>query len=552
MKKQLFIVFFAAILIFVSCKVADDTVTSPDSVTITLSGTVTDSSSSSPIEFAVVRIIDGTTELTAATTNSSGVFSTSIEISEDQILTLSVLKDGYSSLSSSFTVTTSSTSESFSIKLLPLTTSIDSVLVSGSVIDSKSGDLLSDTEVRFYSNYIALATAKTDLSGNFTTKFPLTGTKELQVISVKASYLADTTSIVAVAGQSTNMPTIKMRPLLEAIAGEPASIFIVSQTIDAIGVTESGSPETAKIVFEVQDSSGIPIDLDHAVYVNFRFGASPGGGEILAPGTVKTNDVGQVAVNLTSGTISGAVQIIAEIDYNGDKITSKPVGIAIHGGLPDLAHFSVGTNQRNYAYYHILAGLVNVTSLVGDKYTNPVKPSTVVYFSSDAAVVQGSGLTDNSGVASVTLLSGNPLPNDPTYGPGFFYIHARTINENEQSITTNTRVLFSGTPVITISPTTFNVANGGSQSFTYTVTDQFGNPLAPGNNYSVSVSTAGEAGVAGDVAINMPDVQVGNTSFSFVLTDDNVDETKLSPATVIISVDGPNGRASLSVAGTVQ
>ena len=552
MKKQLFIVFFSIILVLVSCKVADDTVTSTDSTTITISGTVTDSTSSQPIEFAVVRVLDGTTELTAATTNSSGIFSSTIGISEDKILSLSVLKDGYSSLTSSFTATTTSTSESFSIKLLPLTTSVDSVLISGSVIDTKSGDLLSDAEVRFYSNSVALAATTTDLSGNFSTKFPMTGTQELQVITVKSSYLADTTNVVAVAGQASNLPTIKLRPLLEAIAGEPASIFIVSQSIDAIGVTESGSPETAKIIFEVQDSSGIAIDLDHAVYVNFRFGSSPGGGEILAPGTVKTNDVGQVTVNLTSGTIAGAVQIIAEIDYKGDKITSKPVGIAIHGGLPDITHFSVGTDQLNYAYYHILAGVVEVTSLVGDKYTNPVKPNTVVYFSSDAAVVQGSGLTDNSGIAGVTLLSGNPLPNDATYGPAFFYIHAKTINEDEAPIETQTRVLFSGIPVLSVSPTSFDIDNGGSQSFTYTVTDEFGNPLAPGNRYTVSVSTAGEATVAGDVSINMPDVQFGNTSFGFVLTDNNADEVNIAPATILINVDGPNGIASISVAGTVK
>lgn len=552
MKKRFVVIFITSLLFIVGCKVADDSVTTPDENSVTISGTVIDSTTSKPIEFAVVQILDGGTELSAATTNSSGIFSTSVSISEDKVLTISVIKDGYSSLSSSFSLTTSSSNQSFSVKLLPLTTSIDSVLVTGSVIDSKTGDLLADTEVRFYSNSVALATTKSDASGKFSTQFPMTGTKELKVISVKASYLADTTTVVAVAGQAVNMSTIKMRPLLEAIAGEPASIFIVSQTLDAIGVTESGSPETAKIVFEVQDSSGIPIDLDHAVYVSFRFGASPGGGEILAPGTVKTNDVGQVTVNLTSGTIAGAVQIIAEIDYKGDKITSKPVGIAIHGGLPDLAHFSVGTDQLNYAYYHKLAGVVQVTSLVGDKYTNPVKPNTVVYFSSDAAVIQGSALTNGSGIAGVSLLSGNPLPNDATYGPGFFYIHARTINENEQSISTQTRVLFSGVPVLTASPMSFNVPNGGSQSFTYTVTDQFGNPLAPGNGYSVSISTAGEAGVAGDVSINMPDVQFGSTSFSFVVTDNNADETKSAPATVLISVNGPNGIASLSIAGTVE
>lgn len=552
MKKLIVLSLFALILILGSCTVTDNNPTVPDSIIISITGTVTDSTTNYPIDFAVVRVLDGTTELSAATTNSAGVFSTDITITETQTLDLSILKDGFINYTKSFTVTTTSETQIFTAKLIPLTTSADSVIIAGNIIDSKTGENVSDAEVRFYEYATALASVKTNQTGSFLTKFPLSGTKELQMISVKASYLADTTTIVAIAGQSLNVPTIKLRPLQDAIAGEPASIFLVSQSLDAIGVTQSGSPETAKIIFEVQDSSGIPIDLDHAVYVNFRFGSSPGGSEILAPGTVKTNDVGQVTVNLTSGTIAGAVQIIAEIDYKGDKIISKPVNIAIHGGLPDLAHFSVGTDQLNYAYYNILAGKVEVTSLVGDKYSNPVRPSTVVYFSSDAAVIQGSSLTDDKGVVGVTLLSGNPLPNDATYGPGFFYIHARTINENEESISTHSRVLFSGVPVLNASPTSFNIPNGGSQSFTYTVMDQFGNPLAPGNGYTVSLSTAGDAELAGDISVKMPDVQFGNTSFSFVLTDSKADEVTPAAATITINVSGPNGIASVSISGSVQ
>ena len=552
MKKLSLLGLFTLIIIITSCKVSEKDPISPDGTTISISGTVTDSTTTLPVEFAVIRILDGTTEMSAATTNTSGVFSTSVSISEDKSLTLSAIKDGYSSYSTGFTVTTSSEAQNFSVKLQPLTTSSDSVIISGNIINAKTGENLSDSEVRFYDNSIALGTATSDAAGSFSAKFPMSGTNELTVISVKASYLADTTTVVAVAGQATNMPTIKLRPLQDAIAGEPASIFIVEQTLDAIGVTESGSPETAKITFEVQDSSGISIDLDHAVYVNFRFGASPGGGEILAPGTIKTNDVGQVTVNLTSGTISGPVQIIAEINYKGDKIISKPVNIAIHGGLPDLAHFSIGTDQINYPYYNILAGKVEVTALVGDKYTNPVKPNTVVYFSSDAAVVQGSGLTGLLGATTVSLLSGNPLPNDPTLGNGFFYIHGRTINELEESITTKTRVLFSAAPILTAAPNSFSISNGESQDFTYTVMDRFGNPLAPGNGYSVALATAGDAIVAGDIAIKMPDVQFGHTTFSFVVSDAKADETNPAEATVIISVTGPNGIASFAISGTVE
>lgn len=346
--------------------------------------------------------------------------------------------------------------------------------------------------------------------------------------------------------------TFSIKQKIDQISGEPASIFLVSQSLNSIGVTESGSPETAQITFEVQDSSGTPIDIAHAVDISFKFGAQPNGGEILAPRTVRTNEKGQVTVNLTSGTKSGAVQVIAEINFNGNLVSSKPVNIAIHGGMPNLAHFSVGSNQLNYPFLNKIGEEGTITALVGDKYTNPVRPNTVVYFDSDAGVIEGSDLTNELGLTSVTLISGNPQPNDATYGAGFFFVHANTIDENNANISISSLVLFSGSPQISAAPLSFTLADGGSQSFTYTVMDQNGNPLAPGNEYTVSIATTGDAEVAGDVAVTMPDVQSGNTSFSFVALDSKPGEITSAAATITISVNGPNGSASVSISGTVE
>lgn len=556
MKKAIvLIIVFSTILLFInSCKVDEgDNPTEPGTGSeITVSGQVVDSSSEAGIYLALVRVLDGSTELSATTTDNSGNYSTKVTIDEDKTLVLAVTKDGYSLNGTTVDVVMEQDVSVPSIKITPLSTEAGTVSVVGHIVDAKSGESLPDAEIRFYDIGNPVGVTTSDEGGNFTSTFEMEGTKELEVITVKAAYLSDTTSVIAVSGETSTLSTVSLRPLADEISGEPASIYLVSQTFESIGVTESGSPETAKIVFEVQDSSGNPIDLDHAVIVNFRFGATPNGGEILAPGSVKTDALGQVTVNLTSGTISGAVQIIGEIDFNGMKITSKPVNITIHGGLPDLTHFSVGSDQLNYPYYNVLNGQGIVTALVGDKYTNPVRPETAVYFNSDAAVIQGSALTDDKGLASVTVMSGNPLPNDPTYGPGFFYVNANTIDENEQSISTRTRILFSGVPVLTISPTSVNIPNGGSQSFTYTVMDQNGNPLAPGNSYGVQVNTSGDAEAGGDVAVSMPDVQFGNTSFQFTVVDSDPDEVNPSAITISVEVTGPNGRASLSISGTTN
>lgn len=67
-------------------------------------------------------------------------------------------------------------------------------------------------------------------------------------------------------------------------------------------------------------------------------------------------------------------------------------------------------------------------------------------------VIQGSAQTNDMGVATASLLSGYPKPNYPTYGTGFFFVYASTVNENEEEITSRTRILFSGIPIVHLYP----------------------------------------------------------------------------------------------------
>ncbi|MCF6270310.1 MAG: hypothetical protein L3J41_11400 [Melioribacteraceae bacterium] len=348
--------------------------------------------------------------------------------------------------------------------------------------------------------------------------------------------------------------TFSIEEKIDQISGEPSSIYLVTQSLYSIGVTESGSPETAQITFEVQDSSGVPINIAHAVDVNFKFGAQPNGGEFLAPTTVRTDANGQATVNLTSGTIAGAVQVIAEISYNGDIIRSRPVNIAIHGGLPELGHFTVAPEWLNYPFWYVVTeDEVKISALVGDRYSNPVREETVVYFNTESGVIDGSGLTNDNGFASVFMHSGNPWPNDPVDGPGFFYVHANTIDENDADISTKVRVLFSGAPQLTLSPLTFDIPNGGTQSFTYTVMDVNGNPLAHDNEYKVQLITEGDVAVGGSGAlVVMPDVQTGNMTFTFTVYDTKPNDDKLENIIVKVNVAGPNGSVSTSVSGTTR
>ncbi len=236
---------------------------------------------------------------------------------------------------------------------------------------------------------------------------------------------------------------------------------------------------------------------------------------------------------------AGVVQIIAEVNLGFRVIRSKPVNIAIHGGLPDYNHFSIAPEYLNFPGL-VEYGLFNkISAYVGDKYSNPVKPNTVVYFSTTGGIIQGSAPTNEMGVAIVQLMSALPTPIHPTLGPGFATVRASTADENNQTISREIVVLFSGYPSnLSITPTTFSIPNGGSQAFNYTVADGNGNPIASGNTITVTVE--GNVKAQGDISINMPDTQSrGWTQFSFVVLDADPDKTEQAPVTIKIEVNGP-------------
>ncbi len=429
--------------------------------------------------------------------------------------------------------------------------------ISGQVINYVTGIPVDSVYIQLIGPSINLA-EYTDSKGKYSFNVSLTGNTGFTIIVYKANYKQDSTLFSAASGVDFTVNIIKLIPVTsgggEVPSGNPVSIFLASQTSDNISVKESGSPETAGLTFEAEDSAGVPIDLAHSVNVKFSLGAHPGGGEFLSPAVVQTNDKGQATVNLTSGTKSGVVQIIAEIDLPGETIKSKPVNIAIYGGLPDLAHFSISTTQVNFADPDSIDMYLNypnaVKIFVGDKYGNPVRPNTVVYLTSDGGYVQASALTDEMGIASANFVVALPYPINPVLGPGWAEITATTADENNQNISRSVTVLFSGDAIISdISPINFSIPNGGTQTFNYKVSDKYGNPLASGTTINVNLEGK-DVAEQGDVNFTLPDTKSKTfTYFQFIVKDTNDTVDVASPVTIKIYVSGPNGGTIATING---
>lgn len=397
---------------------------------------------------------------------------------------------------------------------------------------------------------------KTDGVGKASITFTNDKSRELTITASKSGFDPQTEKVtVGIEDDETVEVKIQKKTANSDVTGPAASIVLLSQSTPSLGVKESGSIETANILFEVQDSSGNPIDIDHSIFVSFKFGAHPGGGEFLGPDSSKTNGIGQVYVNLNTGYKAGVVQLHAEIQANGTsirkKIISKPVNISIHGGHPDQAHFSVSTKYLNIHGWSMDGVNDEIMAIAGDKYSNPVKVGTSVYFNTDGGVISGSALTNDNGVGVVNLMSGNPRPTDHPYGPGYFDVRAFSADENQNIVSDKVVVLFSGAPRITITevdPLQKQIEHLGGKSFTYTIQDVNGNPISSFHHVRVVLKGQG-LNVDGDVDFDMPDTQAkgpGATEFGFTVTDTDK-ENPLGPRTFTASVvvTGPYiGRAS--------
>jgi hypothetical protein len=424
------------------------------------------------------------------------------------------------------------------------------VVLSGQVQNSETATPIANAVVILL-DYSPEQSTVTDAQGMFTLEFEVDKTVDLRLVAFKSTFLADTLPVLAVPGQTINDLQLKLTATsgTPVVSGYAASIILSEVSATSIGVRESGSPEVAEITFKVQDSMGVPVDVEHKVTVDFELAASPGGGEFVSPQSAETGPNGKVSTNIFSGTVSGVVQVMASVSQGGAVIRSLPVAIAIHGGLPDSAHFAIAVEKLNFPGYNIYGLTDGITVYVGDKYGNPVRPETVVYFTTTGGIIEGSALTDLMGRASVVLMSAGPQPYHPVYGAGFATVTARTADENQNTIETSGLVLFSGIPQISVNPNSINVPDKGSQSFFYTVSDQNGNPLVAGTSIRVSVES-GNVEAVGNTDITLPDTQSPAwTNFGFSLVDTTPDTSLVNNVSLKISTTGPNGNLEVSISG---
>ncbi len=431
--------------------------------------------------------------------------------------------------------------------LIAAPTQVDTMAVStvrAYVVDSNAAPV-SGAQVDFQTSLGTITpSATTDAAGLAQASYSSgtsTGTAQVTALLGTAQL---TTSIQVVAGGGSGGT---------GGSGVAAAVILKLVETTSIGVSGTGQDQTSELVFEVQDAEGVPIGTAGAVTLTFDFVASPGGGEYLWPASVQTDALGLARTTLNSGTASGVAKVCARVANSLPLIASHVVSVAIHGGPPDPAHFAVVAERVNIEG-RVLYGIEDaITAFVYDVWGNPVPPGTAVYFSTNRGGVTGSSVTNDVGQATATLYTASPAPS--CADSGYAYVTASTVDQDDQTISTQARVLFSGYTVINRllpAPAVFTVANGGSEYMLFYIGDDCGNPLVSGT--SISITLTGPGTLVGSTNVLLADTQsTGATLFAVTLSDaDGTDTDPAQSAVVTVNVSSPNGAAQYFYFGSVD
>lgn len=514
---------------------------------VIISGFARNGVTGEPVDSAFVTVFD---HVATAFSNSSGNYVLKFSVNSDDIISVTIqiskstfLPDTVSNIGISFTDTIIVRDAN----LLPIASEGSKATVKGVVVDDVFFDPIEGTQIRAIGHD---ETTLTNELGNFSLSIAIKidESNVVDLIFSQEEFVTDTLLNVTLTVDGTI--TLANQELTPANrAGPPSNATVINVTRTSISIRGAGGEEeSSEITYRLQDVNGVTLDRFRPTEVSFSF-FGPGGEEFLSPLVATTDAEGLVKTALNSGFKAGVVQVIATFDPGTGPIISLPTPIAIHGGHPDAAHFTI-TSTLN------IAGLVsireaNITAILGDKFSNIIRPGTAVSFRTSAGIIEGSDITDENGRASVTHTTVNPPPE--LARKGFVTLTAETKDKDGISIFAIDSILWSGHTLVEMEgASTFAIVDGGNVTLTVRVSDvEFGNPLEGGSTVDISATIGSISGSA-----VIPDTQIqgiNTTLFDFTLRDDDPGDTDpAAPSTVSILVTSPNGDFKLEISGTID
>ena len=498
------------------------------------------------------------------------------------------------------TATTGSISSTHDVKLLGIWMEVTSTPDSIPADGQSTAQIT--THIKLASTNIAVANASVNFSTNLGSILnnAVTNAKGLAISTLSSATQTGIAHVTATFGAMSKNIDIYF------FDNMPNSINLSAEP-NFIWVKETGNIEQTIITATVLGVTGQPVSRD--VKVKFYLRNGPGGGEFIEPSVAGSTSEsqairtfnGQASVKLRAGTISGTVEIKAElVDY--PQIQVRTTNIVIRSGPPYIwidpndknnvvSHMTLSFDYKNLAGWNHVKKF-NLGIYLSDKYNNPVEQGTAVYLTTTGGIVTTDVRTDELGEGAAILTTVNPRPyvkpedetalsplaipnpNDPSLvlpiiipdfeggevlnsagnyaeNDGIVVVlattHGRDQFGNDAIVYTTATAVFSGSILLfTVAANKTSLAIGESAAIQIRVYDINGNPPAAGSSLAASSS-------AGNLAATnlMADASMygyGSTSYvTSVLNDLSPVDGEPTTAQVTVELNSPNGRASGTV-----
>jgi hypothetical protein len=429
-------------------------------------------------------------------------------------------------------------------------------IVTGRVLDSLNSPIVGAIVV---DRGTLAATDTTDANGYYSLVFNITEQYTTTLHVVATGYYSDSAGVSVSAGgtvtRNFNLKRNYSEGLITGSLKPAANIILVSASQKTISIRGTGLTDYSVLKFQITDSLGNPIVGTNKAWVKFSLLSGPGGGEYISPDSAETDNLGMVTATVWSGTRAGVVQV--NVQAANGSVKAYPLTIAITGGYPDGEHFSISRTQINLAGMLYDGLTTTVSVVVGDRNGNPCVPS-VVKFTTNGGNITGSAITNDMGIATATLVTGNPRPAD-----GLIFVTATTVGDtayrrSDSLISATTVLIFSGKTQIAVPTSPLIVPDSGTVSFKYRVSDVIGNPIVGGSTITVKVTNLlgqvmSSVQLLGDVNVTTKDLDTA-TYFNATIAK-TVRSAQGGQAIVMIDVTTPaegNGNASKGFSAYVQ
>jgi len=272
--------------------------------------------------------------------------------------------------------------------------------VNARLIDDSNAAYIEPVAVTFTSSCVAASKASLDS--------PVTTINGV----VNSTYLAlgCVGSDVITATANVNGVSFAASATVNVTTADAGSIVFVGATPESItlqGTGGAGRSETSTVVFQVVDTSGLPVENTTVGFVL----STTLGGLSLSQASALSDSNGNVQTIVQAGTVSTSVRITASVTGTTPLLTSQSDQLVVTTGIPDQNSHSISLSSLNPNAWGYDGVKETVTVYMADHFNNPVPDDTAITFQTEGGQIEGSCLTFG-GTCSVIWTSSLPRPSN--------------------------------------------------------------------------------------------------------------------------------------------